>query len=86
MTDSPILEVAVRISKALLWLFTTRIGLECLAGAFLLFLIVRFMKALRDRSLLLTAAGKKPGIIRKFLMPSNVSETMRRKAATPYRP
>ncbi len=63
MTESPVLEVAVRISKALLWLFTTRVGLQCVAGAFLLYLLARFLKALRDRSLLLTAAGKRPGVI-----------------------
>ncbi len=66
MTDSPILDVAVRISKALLWLFTTQTGLQCLGAAILFTLLVRLFKSLKERSLLLAATGKKMGIGNAF--------------------
>lgn len=61
MTDSPVLQVALRISQALLWLFTTKLGLACLGAACLALLSIRYAKALKERSLLLSAAGKKMG-------------------------
>ena len=62
MTDSPVLKVAVDVSKTLLWIFTTHSGLSCLAGGLLLLFFIRFFKSLRDRSLLLAAANKKSGL------------------------
>ncbi len=63
MTDSPILQVAVDVSKTLLWVFTTQSGLSCLVGGLLLLFLIRFLKSLRDRSLLLAAANKKSGLV-----------------------
>jgi hypothetical protein len=63
MNNSPILQVAVDISKALLWIFTTHSGLSCLAGGLLLLFLIRFFKSLKDRSLLLAAASMKSGLI-----------------------
>jgi hypothetical protein len=61
MTDSPILKGAIEISKVLLWLFTTKIGLASLGAGILLLIVIRYAKALKERSLLLAAAGKKMG-------------------------
>ena len=61
MIDNPTFALALKISKALLWLFATRAGLVCLGAAVLLLIIIRYAKALKERSLLLSAAGKKMG-------------------------
>lgn len=61
MTESPAFAIALRISKVLLWLFTSKPGLVCLGAAVFLLLAIRYAKALKERSLLLAAAGKKMG-------------------------
>jgi hypothetical protein len=66
MTDNAILEIAVRISKGLLWLFTTQRGLLCIGIGFFIVFLVRFINALKQRSLLLAALGKKPGLSHTF--------------------
>ncbi|MBN2525276.1 MAG: hypothetical protein JXR76_02705 [Deltaproteobacteria bacterium] len=63
MTESPLLKIAVDVSQTLLWIFTTPTGLLCLMVGWMLVFFVRFFKALKDRSLLLAASGKKSGLI-----------------------
>ena len=62
MTDNPLLDIAVQISRALLWLFTTKAGLLSLGIAFLLAFFVRYSKTLKERSLLMAASGKRAGL------------------------
>ncbi len=61
MNQDPLFKLALGLSRALLWLFTTQSGILCLGSSLLFLLFVRFAKVLRERSLLYQAAGKKMG-------------------------
>jgi len=59
--DSPAMRAALAVSRALVFLFTTRTGLLALLCAAAILLFLRLAGAVRARRLLLAAGGKKGG-------------------------